>query len=442
MKTRVLNAGVEFFDQQFRKPLQLSTGLITQITEARAHVTVCINGKEAVGRGSIYLSDLWAWPDPALSHPQRDQALRGLCENYARELPSLCGGEPEHPLELGLRLHHNVAGYHEEKTRQPFPSNRDGPDPDIQKSNIPILAKAMCASPFDAAIHDGVGIALGKSAFDFYSEEAPIPSADPCFPGKKACAAIQQTIRREPCSELDAWWLISAKDDLGKDVLPWVRERGYRCFKLKILAKDNSADAARTAEVFRVVKSWGIACPRLTVDSNEGNPDAASVLDYLERLRAMEPAAFAALEYLEQPTGRDITKYAYDWRPVTRLKPVLLDEGLTSPYLFNEAKAQGWSGFALKTCKGHSFALLAAAWARENGMVTSLQDLTNPGFSGIHAALFAAYIPMINGIELNSPQYTPSANAEWLPRLNRLFEPRDGVHQLRETDAAGLGSLL
>ena len=166
------------------------------------------------------------------------------------------------------------------------------------------------------------------------------------------------------------------------------------------------------------------------MDTNEANPDAASVLDYLERLRSLDAEAFAALEYFEQPTARDILAHPNDWRPVTRLKPVLLDEGLTSLDILPEAVEQGWSGLALKTCKGHSFALVAAAWAREHGMPIALQDLTNPGYSMIHAALFAAHLPTVNGVELNSPQYTPDANSEWLPRLAGLFEPRDGLHRL------------
>ena len=40
MKTRILHAEVEFFQRSLSKPLQLSTGLITEVTEARATVTV------------------------------------------------------------------------------------------------------------------------------------------------------------------------------------------------------------------------------------------------------------------------------------------------------------------------------------------------------------------------------------------------------------------
>ena len=133
-----------------------------------------MDGREATGRGSIYLSDLWAWPDPQLTHAQRDAELRKLCRQIEGNLWTLCGGEAAHPLELGLRLHESVC---REKTP-------------------PVLARAMCASPFDAALHDAVGIALGRSAFDFYREPAPLPSADPHFLDHNAAAAIARTIRQ------------------------------------------------------------------------------------------------------------------------------------------------------------------------------------------------------------------------------------------------------
>jgi L-alanine-DL-glutamate epimerase-like enolase superfamily enzyme len=418
----VLEAKVDFFHQPFLKPLQISSGKITEITEARAQVRVRVNGREAVGHGSIYLSDLWAWPEPSLTHDQRDAVLRDLCKRIEADLWNLCGGEEEHPLELGLRLHNSLC----------HGASDEGPS---------ILARAMCASPFDAAIHDGVGQTLGLSAFDFYTNSAPIPSADSMFAGGSACEAIRSIIR-PPLREFDAWLIVSRGDSLEEAVAPWVRERGYHAFKVKILGRDNADDAARTAEVFQAVRAFGVAKPRLTVDSNEANPNAASVLDYLQRLRALDEDAFAALEYLEQPTARDIIANPNDWRQVTRLKPVLLDEGLTSFDVLDEAVAQGWSGLALKTCKGHSFALVAAAWALSSKLHLSLQDLTNPGLSAIHAALFAAHVPTVNGVEMNSPQYTPAANAEWLPRLSALLEPKDGLHRLPDAIPAGLGSTL
>jgi hypothetical protein len=186
----------------------------------------------------------------------------------------------------------------------------------------------------------------------------------------------------------------------------------------------------------------GIGSPQLTVDSNEANPDAASVLDYLEQVRRLDSETYQSLAYIEQPTARDIVRSPNDWHVVARQKPVLLDEGLTDLDVLDVARRQGWSGLALKTCKGHSMLLTTAAWARARGMLLSLQDLTNPGIALIHGALVGANLPTINGAELNSPQFTPEANAELLPRLRDLVEPRDGVHRLRTPRPVGLGSQL
>lgn len=415
---RVVGARVEFVEQLFDKPLQISSGTITRITEARAIVEVEVGGLRAEGRGSIYLSDLWAWPDAALHHDEKDAILRRFCREVAAGLPGMCGA-PAHPLELGLRLH-SATAHHPE---------------------VPVLATAMCASPFDAAIHDAAGQALGLSAFSFFDGSFPVPSADVFFAGGSAVEAVRRTLRRPPPDGVPGWYLASATDDLGSGFEEWVR-RGYSCCKIKVLGKSPEADAARTAEVYRRLRECGVGAPRLSLDSNEGNADTRSVLDYLKILRDTAPQAFGALEYLEQPTGRDITKHAFDWSEVARLKPVLLDEGLTDLSLLPLARSQGWSGLAIKTCKGHSFALCAAAWARENNMLLALQDLTNPGLAAIHSCLFAAHISTINGVELNSPQYTPSANREWLPRLAGLFLPVNGRHALPDFHPAGLGSAL
>lgn len=421
MITQIQSASVEFIEQPFLKPLQISSGLITQATEARVAVTVRVGDLEGTGRGSIYLSDLWAWPGIAPDRIAKDQSMRELCRKIASSLDAFCGSEAAHPLELGLRLHHAVSG---------LPATPD----------MPLLARAVCASPFDAAIHDAAGQAVGLSAFRFYETDSPIPSADQWFPRGGAVRGIRQALR-PPVHSLNAWWLVSAKDDLENDVRPAILLNGISCFKIKILARDNADDAARTAEIYRAARGWGLT-PALSVDSNEGNPDAANVLDYLERLEAHDPQAYAALAYLEQPTARDIEASPQDWQAVARRKPVLLDEGLTSLDLFPTAHKQHWSGLALKTCKGHSFSLAAAAWAKENNLLLSLQDLTNPGYSAIHSFLFGAHLATLNGVELNSPQYTPAANQPWLPELSSLFEPRRGLHRLDLTATPGLGSSL
>lgn len=286
-----------------------------------------------------------------------------------------------------------------------------------------------------------MGHAIGQSAFEFYDDPIQIPSADSYFPNGGVSRAIKRLLRK-PRTTLPAWFLVSKVDELNKVLPQAVKRGGYYCFKLKITGKDNEGDANRTIEVFHVARSLGIDNPRITIDSNEANPDADSVTEYLDLLEQGDRRAFEALEYLEQPTGRNIELHSYDWHRITSRKPVLLDEGLTDLTSLEIALSQGWSGFALKTCKGHSMLMTSAAWGHEHNMLLSLQDLTNPGVSLIHAALVGAYLPTVNGAELNSPQFTPDANLEFLPRLSSLFEPTGGNHTITNTAPLGLGSSL
>ena len=421
--TRVLNASVMFTHQPFKKPLILSTGAIESITQADATVRVSVDGQEAVGRGCTYLSDLWAWPDPAISHEQRDKSMRSYCRELADSLPAF-STSPSHPLALGLRLHD-------------FAANRDTD----QTIHMPVLARAVCLSIFDAAIHDATGQALQISAFNLYDDNHPIPEADSYFGGVGHCfAAIRRMLAYPPCTTSPAWWVVGKTDDLKHDVKPIIEKFGYYAFKLKIMGQDALADANRVVEVYRTARGWGIELPRLTIDSNEANPDADSVLDFLDILALQDPLAYDALELIEQPTGRDIERHAFDWTAVATRKPIMVDEGLTRLDVMSVARDQGWSGFVLKTCKGHSFALAAAAWAHQHGMLLSLQDLTNPGLSAVHSALFANRVHTMNGVELNSPQFTPAANADWIDRHPGLFCLHNGTHHL--PDAArtpGLG---
>src|SRR5262249_43477505 len=153
--------------------------------------------------------------------------LADLCTDIGTRLRELTAGEPAHPLELGLRLYDGVCHH-----------------PPEQFAEIPVLALAMCLSPFDAAIHDAAGQALGVSAFDFYKDPDAIRSADPYFATKNACAAIAETLVRPPRLAFPAWLIFGKNDDIERDVRPWHADRGYRCFKIKIMGKDNAQDVA------------------------------------------------------------------------------------------------------------------------------------------------------------------------------------------------------
>ncbi len=422
-RVRVRSAEVRFCRERFATPLVLSTGRIEAITRADARVHAACNGVESIGRGCIYLSDLWAWPSAQFSHARREAAMRDECLRLADRLPHLLDEQP-HPLVAGMAMHEHVVT--DER-------------PDVAAAP-PLLARAVCASIFDAAIHDAVGQALGRSAFALYDQPLSLPTCDPYFGAEGgAFRAIRGLLSRGRQIRSPAWWLIGKSDDLERDVRPPVSRRGYSAFKIKIMGRDAGEDAKRVIEVASAARRWGVAHPRVSIDSNEANPDARSVAGFLDVLETLDPAAYEALELIEQPTGRDISQHAYDWRPIAARKPVVVDEGLTTLEAMDLARAQGWSGFAIKTCKGHSFALIAAAYAHRFNLELSLQDLTNPALAAVHAGLFAAHVPTLNGVELNSPQFTPEANRGWDMAFPGLFDVRDGRHVLPDPSVAGLG---
>lgn len=82
---------------------------------------------------------------------------------------------------------------------------------------------------------------------------------------------------------------------------------------------------------------------------------------------------------------------------------------------------------ALKTCKGHSSALLCVCKAIEEGLIYTVQDLINPGLAFIHSAGFAARLNPLKGVEHNARQYIPWADAEIQARHRDLFSVRGGT---------------
>ncbi len=409
-----------FERRPFLRPLRLSSGTITDITEARVEVTMTINGKTATGHGAIYLSDLWAWPDPARTPAERDAAMRAFAERMADSLPSIVGGGAAHPLEAGLRLHRAVLE---------------------AESELPPLARLVSASPLDAALHDAAGQALGCSAFALYETDYPVPSADAQFPNGGACAAVRALLKQPPAAEVAATLVVGKGDELS-DLSSWVTERGYTYFKLKVGGTDPAEDAQRVSSVFGWARKLGVEAPRLSVDANCAAPDADTIRRFVDALEVMDADAFAALESIEQPTGRDISVHAFDWHAVAERRPVLIDEGLTDWDSLQTARSQGWNGMAVKTCRGHSFSLAAAAWAHQNGWLLTVMDLTNPGYAAIQSTLFAAHLPGVANMEMNAAQYTPAANEPWLPRLAGLLAPTNGVHVLPSPIPPGLGGNL
>src|SRR5207237_9083711 len=109
-----------------------------------------------------------------------------------------------------------------------------------------------------------------------------------------------------------------------------------------------------------------------------------------------------------------------------KLRPVVIDGSLLDLESLQLAREMGYTGAALKACKGQSQSLLLAAAAQKYGMFLCVQDLTCPGASLIHSAGLAAHVPGVSAIEANSRQYCPAANAAWEKSHPGIFRITNG----------------
>src|SRR5205823_11935376 len=117
------------------------------------------------------------------------------------------------------------------------------------------------------------------------------------------------------------------------------------------------------------------------------------------------------------------------------------DESLIDLASLRRARELGYTGAALKACKGQSQSLLMAAAAQKYGLFLCVQDLTCPGASLIHSAGLAAHVPGVAAIESNARQYVPAANAPWEARFPGLFRVTDGTLATGGLTGPGLGAV-
>jgi hypothetical protein len=119
--------------------------------------------------------------------------------------------------------------------------------------------------------------------------------------------------------------------------------------------------------------------------------------------------------------------------------PVIADESVTGPEELELAQRLGWSGVALKTCKGHSACLLYIAQAAQARMLYTVQDLANPGLALVHSAGLAARSFPLRGVEYGARQLVPWAAPAVQRAHQALFRVRGGRIRTESLSPVGLG---
>jgi len=443
---RIRDLRYAYEDVTFRTPLKFGSGIVSETTYAVATAEVENGaGDVATGRGAMLLSDLWAYPTPEHTHAERDAAMRAACERLA----SLFAGASGHPIDIVMERKGEY-----EKVGAQVTEALSLQDP------LPLLAVQVCASPLDAAIHDAFGKVNGIDSYagygsDFWRNDLSAYLGEE-FRGVRPDQFLEPEFRQS----LPVFHLVGGVDKLlEKEITPddpedglpvsldqWIRRDGVFCLKVKLRGTDVDWDVARTGEVAavagEVLREQGVDRFYLSTDSNEMCSGPEVVVEFLDKLKEKHPLAYESLLYVEQPTERDIACHRFDMRQVAARKPVLADEGITSVEGLRLARELGWSGAALKVCKGHTAALMYLALAEKWGMPYSVQDLTNPGMSLVHSAGFAARIRPLQGVEANARQFIPDPERELRGLHPGLFRVSGGHADLSTFSGPGLGYRL
>ncbi len=293
---------------------------------------------------------------------------------------------------------------------------------------IPELAVMLACSSIDAAVHDAFGRLHGTSSFACINRELVPETLDKWLGLEFAGKHLSEYVSPKPVETLPLYHLVGGLDplstaDLGQrvgDGLPetleeWIQMEQLTHLKLKLCGTDLDWDVGRTIEVDRIASNSGSARPwAFSLDFNEACPNEDYVIDFIERIDRLSRTAIERLQYIEQPSARDLkTRKEVTMHRVSRLKPVVIDESLIDLESLLMARQLGYTGIALKACKGISESLLMAAAAKHFGMFLCVQDLTCIGSSFLQSASLAAHIPGIKAVEGNGRQYCPAGNKYW-----------------------------
>jgi L-alanine-DL-glutamate epimerase-like enolase superfamily enzyme len=444
---RIVAVSHSFQQFRYRAPYMFGGRKVSETTllDVRCRVRTG-GGREAEGFGSMTMGNAWAFP--AASHEVGLAALKGMAERFAR-ITAACDVSG-HPMDLSRALEPAYLAAAAELSRAQA-ATLPGP--------IPKLAVLVAASAFDAALHDAYGKAFGVSVYETYGSKfmAQDLSRDlgPDFRGEFP----DRYLLVRPADNTPVFHSIGAADPLERaevkaplgDGLPsafeeWIPRDGLFRFKIKLNGGNLAADLARTvaidAIVARSLPARGVASWKYCLDFNEGCPNVDYLLEYLHKLREATPGGFERILYIEQPTSRDLDKDpGFTLHAAAKLRPIVVDEALTDNEALLRARDKGYTGVALKACKGQTHAILMAAAARKYGLFITVQDLTCPGASLIHSAGIAARVPGNAGIEANARQFVPAANAAWEARFPGLFTIRNGVMKTGQLTGVGLGAV-
>ncbi len=442
---RLLEVSTETENFAYRAPMKFGGRVVTGVVllHVRARVETR-DGRRGEGFGSMPMGNVWAWPSLELDGEATLAAMIALGQRVAEAAGEY--QEVGHPLQIG----HDLAGS--------YPTAADEiTDAAGLVEPMPRLAQLVAASPTEAAIHDAFGKALGQNSYNLLGPEFVSRDLAGFLTDDFAGEYLDQYTLRDPKPSMSLYHLVGALDPLTDgdietrldDGLPetlpeWIAADGLTHLKIKLNGDDLAWDVDRVVSIDRIAAEAqaerGCEVWAYSADFNEKCANVQYVLDFLAQVGERSPQALDRLQYIEQPTSRDLRANPENrMHEAAKIKPVVIDESLVDLESLLLSRELGYSGVALKACKGHGEALLMGAAAQKYGMFLCVQDLTCPGASFLHSASLSARIPTVAAIEGNGRQYCPAANEGWSDRFPTMFQITDGKLGTAALSGPGLG---
>lgn len=442
---RILRVDTNTEEYAYRTPMKFGGRVVTNVILRNVVIEVeTRGGRRARGFGSMPVGNVWAWPSQEVPPDKTLQAMVLFGSQFQSWLGEYKG--TGHPLEITEEwssAYDYVARSVEEHLRL--------------SERMPRLAQLVAASPFEAALHDAYGRSLEQNSYNVLSKDFVNADLSHHLSAEFRGEYLDQYTYREPRPRMPLYHLVGALDPLTdadikerlNDGLPetlpeWITFNGLTHLKIKLNGDDLRWDVERVLAIHAVTAETQRkrGCDRwfYSADFNERCQNVEYVLEFLTRIKERSPEAFERLQYIEQPTHRDLRAHPENrMHRAAEIKPVVIDESLVDFESLLLSREMGYSGVALKTCKGHSEALLMAAAAQKYKLFLCVQDLTCPGYSFLHSASLAARIPGVAAIEGNARQYCPAANRGWEDRYPSMFRITDGTVGTAVLNGVGLG---
>jgi len=434
-----------FTEIEYRTPIKFGGRVVANATLFNVNVVVETNdGRSATGHGSMPMGNAWGWPSQVESGERTLDTMNALGKQAARLTEQYNGAG--HPIEI---MHDLQASFTTSATELVESMSLLEP--------IPKLAQLVATSPIDAAVTDAYGKALSQNSYNLLGPEFMNRDLGQFLDGDMSGLFLDQFTLRQPKQHMPLYHLVGALDPLTdadistalNDGVPetlgdWIKADGLTHLKIKLAGDDLQWDVQRVIDIDRVAttaqQSRGCHQWWYSTDFNEKCKDVQYVLDFLSELQSRATQAFERIQYIEQPTHRDLKNHpSSGMHQAAKIKPVVIDESLIDFESLLLAREQGYSGVALKACKGHGEALIMGAAAQHYNLFLCVQDLTCVGASFLHSASLAARIPTIMAIEGNGRQYCPFGNQPWDAKFPSMFDISDGTVGTHCLTGPGLG---